>query len=82
MGGQGMEMGLERFQRHDLVDGGAVAHHVQVVIPEVHDLAPVRILDPRLADFPFRGDDPVERARARRYFVDLQGDEAAQRGQG
>jgi hypothetical protein len=47
---------------------------MKVVFREIDDLAPLRILDPCLADVPFLRDGPIENLCTTTNFMDLQRD--------
>ena len=75
--GQRMDVLLQLRQGHPRFDRCAVTHDVKVVVAEVHDAPPVRIVDVSLADVPFLRNRPIEDASARRDLVHVERDPLA-----
>src|SRR5919106_1888056 len=79
---QSVNVLFELGQGHRRIDGSAIAHHMEVVVPEVDDSPSMRIFDIGVPDVPLEGDGPIEHLRARWDLVHIQGDtfpDAAQR---
>src|SRR5687767_14097382 len=67
-----MEVGTKLGERQARLHRRAVIHHMQIIVAEIDDTAPVRVFYIRIDDVPFFRHRPVEQLRAGRHLMDRQ----------